>query len=248
MRQIILILLASLTAANSFSQQIIYECGQNSGQNFDGWFFPSHQSFDAIEFSDYEAACFSEFGGEYAVTLTRKIDAMQSYKVLNLLFNFNVIDNAELLNVTYYTSLDGKRWNPINESRNNRAISVNNDSLNIKYVRATANARFERNGKISCNYAKIEGDKKTPSLDLLDVQESPIEEQFFIFNYKHTLNIETELELEYEVLITSISGQIVYREKLVGSNRIELPADLTGIFIVSIIEGNAFKASKRVLM
>tara|TARA_B110000046_G_scaffold182142_1_gene215550 strand:- start:90 stop:317 length:228 start_codon:yes stop_codon:yes gene_type:complete len=72
--------------------------------------------------------------------------------------------------------------------------------------------------------------------------------RFFIFSHQHNINIETALEGSYEVLITSLTGQIVCREQLEGSQRIELPSDMTGLFIVSVIQDNAFQASKKVAL
>ena len=73
------------------------------------------------------------------------------------------------------------------------------------------------------------------------------DDAFYIFNFGRTLNIETKIDEPYEVLITAMNGQVVYRERVVGSNRIELPEDLMGIFIVTVIHENAFQASKKVV-
>jgi hypothetical protein len=48
-------------------------------------------------------------------------------------------------------------------------------------------------------------------------------------------------------MITSISGQIVYRERVVGSNRIQLPEDLMGVYVVTVLHNNIFQASKKVV-
>ena len=78
--------------------------------------------------------------------------------------------------------------------------------------------------------------------------EEDLTEVFYIFNHAHTLNIETDLDEPYELLITSINGQIIYREKYEGPQRIELPADFQGIYILTIIQKNEFKASKKLVL
>lgn len=248
MQRLIILLLTSLFTQVIHSQTILMECGQNSGHNFNSWFVHPYPVFDDIEFDEYSTAFFSEFGGNYSVSMTRKIEEMQSYKLLNLLFNFDVIHNCVIESVVYYTSTDGKKWIPINSSRNNVAVNVSNDSLDISYVRATATVNFSENGKLSCNYAKVEGDLKVESALATIPETNPDEAEFYIFSFEHTLNIETQIDRPYEILITAISGQIVYREKLEGSNRIDLPSDMQGIFVISIIQDNAFQASKKVVI
>jgi hypothetical protein len=242
----ILILITLLAVQHGIGQTLIYECGQNSGQNFNGWFIPTSSTYDEIEFDETSTAFFIENGGNYPVSLTKKITELEGYKRIYLLFNFEEIDHCEIENVVYYTSEDGKNWNPINESRNNTMVAIANDSLNISYVKATANVNFAKNGKVACNYVKVEGEPaEEEKLEILTLEEET-EDNFFIFSHAHTLNIETALDAPYEVLITSISGQIVYRDQFEGSNRIELPYELNGIFIVSVIQDNTFKASKKV--
>ncbi len=250
MKRILLIALISLGIQPAISQSVLLECGQNSGQNFNGWHMSPYTVFDAIEFDEQSVMFFAEHGGNLPVTLTRKVEEIMTYESLSILFNFDVVDNCVIENVMYYTSVDGKTWAPINTSKNNSAITITNSDFNIAYVRATANVQFFDNGKIACNYVKIEGDynKDETSLALEEITEEPMGEQFFIFSHNHNLNIETAVEGLYEVLITSITGQIVYREQLEGSQRIELPSDMSGVFIVSVIQQNAFQASKKVAL
>ncbi|MFT5820762.1 MAG: hypothetical protein ACI8ZM_002009 [Crocinitomix sp.] len=248
MKRILLIVLISLGIQPAISQSVLFECGQNSGQNFNGWHMSPYTVFDAIEFDEQSVTFFVEHGGNLPVTLTRKVEEIMSYESLSILFNFEAVHNCIIENVIYYTSIDGKTWKPINTSKNNSATKVENADFNIAYVRATANVQFFDNGKITCNYVKIEGETKENSLVLEEVNDDSFGEQFFIFSHMHNLNIETAMEGSYELLITSITGQIVYREQLEGSQRIELPSDMTGLFIVSVIQDNAFRASKKVAL
>ena len=231
------------------SQTVLFECGQNSGKNFNGWYISPYATFDAIEFNDQSALFFSEFGGTYSVSLTKEIDILTEYQELNLLFNFEVVNHAQIDHVVYYTSTNGKTWTPLQNSQNNVAVSVPNDSLDIRFVRAEVQATFFDNGKIECNYIKIDGNsRKAPALATVPLIEEDLTEVFYIFNHAHTLNIETDLDETYELLITSINGQIIYREKYEGPQRIELPADFQGIYILTIIQKNEFKASKKLVL
>lgn len=248
MRRIIISALLVLLVNVVGAQTTLLECGQNSGKNFNGWYISPHHMFDAVEFDAYSTNFFSESGGNFAITVTRKVESMRNYKRLNLLFNFETEHNCTLENVVYYTSVDGKNWNPVSASRNNKSVTVANDSLDIIFVRATANAVFFKNGKLSLNYAKIMGDVSSqPEPLLTELSDIAAPTDFFIFSHLTTLNIETQSEKPYEVLITSIAGQIIYREQFEGSNRVDLPTDLAGVFVVTIIQDNAFKASKKVI-
>lgn len=249
MKRILLLVLLSLGVQPAISQSVLFECGQNSGQNFDGWHISPYTVFDAIEFDAHSVAIFVEHGGNLPVTLTRKVEEIMDYESISILFNFEAVHNCIIENVVYYTSIDGKTWEPINASKNNKSTKVENPNFDISYIRATANVQFFDNGKIACDYVKIESDAVSEtSLVLEEISEDPFHEQFFIFSHNHNLNIETALQGSYELLITSITGQIVYREQLEGSQRIELPSDMTGIFIVSIIQNNAFQASKKIAL
>ncbi|NOQ75178.1 MAG: hypothetical protein GQ574_24405 [Crocinitomix sp.] len=248
MKRILLLVLISLGIQPAISQSVLFECGQNSGQNFDGWHISPYMVFDAVEFDPQSVTFFVEHGGNFPVTLTRKVEELMSYESLSILFNFDVIHNCIIENVVYYTSVDGKTWKPINSSKNNSATTIDNADFNITYVRATANVQFFDNGKIACNYVKIEGESEETSLALKEMTGPSFGDQFFIFSHLHNLNIETALEGSYEVLITSMTGQIVFREHLEGSQRIELPSDMIGLFIVSVIQNNAFQASKKIAL
>lgn len=248
MKNLILSLLALIISGQLAAQELLFECGQNSGNNFNGWYFPNYHAFDELEFGEYDVAFFSEFGGDFDMTLTREIEGLSDFELLHLLFNFEVINNAELIHVTYYTSTDGKNWKSIPSSKNNVVSIIDNQDLQVKFIRATATGRFHQNGKIACNYIKVEGEQPVENLDYLAIADPLPEPAFLIFNYLHTLNIETSLETNYDVLITSVNGKIVYRSTYNGSNRIELPAELSGFFIVTIIDENMFKASKRIVL
>lgn len=250
MRKLLIGLLLLSIARVSFGQTILLECGQNSGKNFDGWFVENHHPFDAIEFDAYSVAFEHWLGGNFAVTLTRKIEAIKEYDLIQLLFNFEVIRDCKIENVTYYVSEDGKNWDAINASRNNVAITIENIDHTIAYVKVVVNTQFEEDGRIALNYAKIEGDmREIQPIKLSQIEVKEPTDDFFIFNYENMLNIETNSEKNYDLILTSTSGNIVYRNTYNGSNRVELPSNINrGMYVVTIIQNNAFSASKKVLL
>jgi len=247
MTRLLFITWITLSTFNAKAQNVLLECGQNSGQNFNGWYVAPQSALDAVTFDETATYFFSEFGGHFNLSMTKKVDALASVELFTLLFNFAVIDHAVIEHVVYYTSIDGKHWKPLNDSQNNVAITVENTEKNIEFIRAVAAVSMENNAKVACNYAKVEEKETQPLSDLYEPEAWEEElSSFYIFSYAHTLNIETAIESPYEVLITSISGQIVYRNEFMGSNRIELPFDLSGIYIVNIIHNNRFEANKKI--
>lgn len=249
MTRSLLIILLTAFSIQLIAQTTLLECGQNSGRNFDGWYVSPNTSIDAIEFDENGTYFFSEFGGNYDLSMTKKISELKEIQSFSLVFNFEVLHHATIAHVVYYTSTDGKRWTPIQSSRNNVAVAVDNQDLNIQYIRAVATVSFEKNGKISCNYAKVV-DLREEQLSDIYIEEEPLNDipAFYIFSYAHTLTVETTAENPHEVLITAMSGQIVYRETFEGSTRIDLPFDLSGIFIVNIIHNSSFEATKKIAL
>lgn len=248
MKRGLAVLIFCLAGSRVMAQDVLLECGQNSGRNFNGWLVDPHAIFDEILFDEDRTTFYSKEGGNFSVSLTKKVENLNDYRELSMLFNFEAIKNCALEHVVYSISEDGKNWRHLNLSRNNVALTVANDSLDIQFIRATATAEFGDNGSLVCDYAKVEGFDPV-NLSLIEEKKEEIVEDdaFYIFNFGRTLNIETKIDEPYEVLITAINGQVVYRERVVGSNRIELPEDLMGIFIVTVIHQNAFQASKKVV-
>jgi len=249
MRRIILIGVLSLLTSPIFGQTVVLECGQNSGINFNGWYINQHQVFESIEFDEQSVSFISEVGGNFSVSLIKKVEEMSNYTELNILFTFEAVQNCEIDNVVYYTSADGVNWNPVQNSRNNVAVSVLNKEHTITYIKATVNAQFYTNGKLVCNYVKVEGQlqEETVLATISDDITDDVAESFFIFNYNHRLNIETQQNDLYTIVITAITGQVVFKENFEGSNRIDIPADIQGVYVVSIIQDGEIKAGKKVL-
>jgi hypothetical protein len=248
MKRGLVVLIFCLAGSRVVAQDVLLECGQNSGNNFNGWLVDPYSVFDEILFEETGTTFYSAAGGNFSVSLTKKVDDLNDYQRLSMLFNFEPVKNCVLEHVVYSISEDGKKWRHLNLSRNNVALTVANDSLDIRFIRATATAEFGENGSLVCDYVKVEGLDPVTLTTVEEKTEEVVEtEAFYIFNFEHTLNIETKIDTPYEVLITSITGHVVYRERVVGSNRIQLPEDLLGIYIVNVIYENTFQASKKVV-
>jgi hypothetical protein len=248
MKRGLAVLIFCLAGSRVIAQDLLLECGQNSGNNFNGWLVDPYSVFDEIIFEETGTTFYSAEGGNFSVSLTKKVEDLNDYQRLSVLFNFEAVKNCVLAHVVYSVSEDGKKWRHLNLSRNNVALTVANDSLDIQYIRATATAEFGNNGSLVCDYVKVEGFDPI-TVTMIEEYETEVaeDEAFYIFNFGHTLNIETKIEQSYDVMITSISGQIVYRERVVGSNRIQLPEDLMGIYVVTVLHNNIFQASKKVV-
>ncbi len=229
------------------AQEIVLECGQNSGTNFNGWYVFPYTTIDAIEFDEQSVSFFVEDGGDYTVTLQKEVEQLESVSNFSLLFSFEVMHHCILNYVTYFVSKDGRDWLPIQDSGNNRVSAIENDDY--RFIKAEASIRFFDNGKMNCNYVKIEDtDIPSPEISMKEKLEESEETDFYIFHFEHKLNIETQSDQPYEVMITALSGQIVFRETYLGSERIDLPMNYTGLFIVTIIHNNTFSASKKIAL
>jgi hypothetical protein len=247
MRRGILIGLLLLLAGWGRSSEIILACGQNSGNNFNGWELPTYAQFDQVNFTENSIHFYSFYGGNFPVTLERKIEISSDYESITALFNFNAVSNCEIKDVTIYLSENGETWEPLQSSRNNAASYVR---LTKKYthVRAIANVAFGKDAILTCDYFKLEGTKKlfisaTPEPLPLLVEE---EKLFTLFHFQNRVNVETQSAEVYEVQITSISGKILHREKYINSVRIDIPDYPSGIYVVTIIQGPKIILSQKI--
>lgn len=223
--------------------EIILAYGQNSGNNFNGWYVSPYQT-DAVEFDEHSIQFFAENGGEMNIEIYKKVTDLEAFENMQVLFNFEERQNCVLHSVQYAVSSNGRDWINLKNSHNNTNCIINEDIENIHFIKAVANVQFFKNGTLVCDYAKLEGDKK--ALEIIPIEADEVIE-FNLFNYNKMLNVETQSEQQYEVLITAMSGKIMFRESFVGSNRINLDDFNTGFYIVNIIQGNEFKLSKKIV-
>lgn len=236
------IILFSLT---THATEIILACGQNSGTNFNGWYVSPYQT-DAIEFDEQSVRFFSENGGEMNIALYRKVGDLSDYENVHLLFNFEGIQNCSLNRVHYAVSSNGRDWVNLANSTNNTNCMIDATHENIQFIKAIASVQFFKNGILVCDYAKLEGDRK--EMPITEYEEEKEIQIFHLFSHHKTLNIETKSTRQFDVLITAMSGQIMFRETFTGSQRIDLPEHFTGFYVVTVIQDYDFKLSKKIVL
>lgn len=228
----------------SQSKEILFECGANSGNNFNGWSIRPFGLFDAVDIHDHQIEFYSDHGGEFSICLIRKIDEMIGFSTIYVDMNFEALENCQVNYVTVYLSTNGKSWDAISKRADLGTVQITNGRMNYLYVKVVANVTFFSEGRLIFKHAKIQGSYNVRMSELEDELE-PIVEKFFVFSFNKVINIETQNEEEYEVIITNISGQIVYMEKYLGSFRIDFNYP-DGIYIVSIVQDGEVISTKKI--
>ena len=249
MRRGLLLSLCLFLGGIAMADEVILECGQNSGNNFNGWAIPNYHLFDRVDFHENSIEFYREVGGNLPIIVSKKVDDLSEYLNLSILFNFQANYNAEVVMVTYYLSEDGINWVAVEESRNNKAVEISHYS-DYTYVKAIANVLMEEDGSVSCDYFKLEG--KRPALASNDsnswLDDEKTAATFKVFPFRDFINIETQSEEVYQIQVTAISGKIIYRETQLGSTRIDLDNASKGIYIVTIIQNNQIVQSQKVAL
>lgn len=233
-----------LAGSTALSNEVVYECGKSSSSGFNGWSVSPYSAFSEVEFREETVAFHVENGGEYTLILTRKIQTMKSFSKLSFDIRFDEIENCILNFVDVYASADGKNWQSIETDQDNLTGLIENET-GFEYVRIAANVSFYKNGYIECSYFRLEGEDP---VSMIAAGEEPETErnEFFVFCFNKSINVETQNEAPYEVIFTNLAGQIMYRESAVGSTRIEsgLPE---GIYLVSVIQHGQILQTKKVV-
>lgn len=238
-------LIALFSTASSFSNQVLLECGTSTGNGFDGWSIEPYAAFTNVTFTEETIAFYAENGGDYSIVLIRKIEVMKEFSSLNLSFGFSNFENCTLNQVDVFASSDGKAWESIRVSQTEyKTIFENNKGF--QFIKLVANVSCSRKGYLECSYFRLSSDEEVA------VNEAPptvpeIREEFFIFFFNRSVNVETQNELPYEIVFTNLSGQVVYSESSVGSTRVEseLP---DGIYIISIIQNKQVLRTKKIIL
>ena len=246
MKQTLLLWAAALFGVHSFGGEIILECGKGSDNNFNGWYIHPYNAFEALDFYENHVEFISEAGGEYSISLSRKIPQMSEYANLLIEFNFETIENCRLNTVTVYLSKDGIHWDAVQEEATQKGVTIENPDLDYQYVKAIADITFYTNGKISWDYAKIEGEY-TLSMEETEIPAREEGNAYHIFSYNKVINIECDTEKEYTVLITNLAGQIQYHESGFGPEKISTNYP-NGIYIVHIIQNHEMITTKKVAL
>lgn len=240
-RGVIFMAVAMLGAAPSFSNQIVFSCGQGTGNAFNGWSVEPYSAFTYINFSEETVSFYAENGGDYSIVLTRKIEAMKEFSSLNLSLGFSNFVNCKLNCLDVFASPDGKIWETIRMDQNDYKTVFENKN-GYQYIKLVANVSCARFAFLECTYFKLSSDEEA----IVEQTVSETQEEFFIFFFNRSVNIETQNELPYEIVFTNLAGQVVYSESSVGSTRIE--AELPdGVYLISIVQNLQVIRTKKVV-
>jgi hypothetical protein len=225
-------------------QDLLLECGGQSRNAFNGWFIEPFNVFSDVVFTDESIGFYMENGGDYTVSLTRKIETMADYPLLDMTLNVEAAENCFVNHIDLYASPDGRTWSAVPMDQNNyRAVIINADQ-SYKFLRFAINVSFKSHGYLQCSYFRLSGEQK-PVIE--ESAETISEEKpFFVFCFNKSVSIETKTELPYDVIFYNLAGQAVYTEKNTGSTRIEhdLPE---GTYVITIVQEGVICHTKKVI-
>ena len=234
-----------------FSKDVLLECGGTSKNPFNGWAIDPFSAFDNIVFSEESIGFFIENGGDYTVSLTRKIDAMCNYPLLDLTLKVDAVENCEVNHIDLYVSADGRNWIAVpmpaghaDRDQGNYRAAIANSGGEFQYLRFAINVSFKGLGYLECSYFQIEGEKQ-PVIE--EIETAGEEISFFVFCFNKSINVETKSEDQYEIIFCNLAGQVMHSEFATGSTRIE--TDLPeGMYVVSIIQYGEIRQTKKVIL
>ena len=264
MRDLVSLLAICLISITSFSAKAdrsgeisnntktLFHCGEGSENGFNGWYISGLDANAHVYFEQKHLEIFSHQSGNCSLELTKKIDDMVGFNDINVSFELEELANCQINYATAYLSSDGKNWTPVNKNINNEMVSARVEKMNCTYLRLVANITFFNEGRMSVKRAFVTGAySKKPKPEIAAIKTGPaatqIKEMFLVFDFEKNINIETQNEEPYEFVLTNLSGQIVQREKSIGSTRFETEVS-EGIYIVSIIQNNKLIATKKVAL
>ena len=245
MTKTFLVFALSITVSKSFSKDILLECGATTRNGFNGWTISPYDVFDNVIFTDETVDFYSDNGGDYTISLTRKIEAMRDYSIIDLTVEINAIENCTVNYVDAFVSEDGKNWTTVLLDQTTFKSIINNEKGLYQFLKIAINTSFESAGYLQFAYLKVEGENDWEMQEIETVPQT-ISTPFFIFCFNKSINVETKSEEPYDVIFSNIAGQIVYTETSNGSTRIE--TDLPeGVYVISIFQNGEFLQSKKVI-
>jgi len=245
MTKILLVFALSISVSKSFTKDILLECGTATRNGFSGWTISPYDAFDNVVFTDETVDFYSDNGGDYTISLTRQIDAMRDYSLLDLTVEIYAIENCKVNYVDAFVSEDGKTWTTVLLDQTNFKAIIHNSEGIYQFLKIAINASFQSAGYLQCAYVKVEGENDW-EMQEIETQPQLISNPFFIFCFNKSINVETKSDAPYDIIFSNIAGQIVYTETTTGSTRIE--TDLPeGIYVISIFQNGEFLQSKKVV-
>jgi len=245
MKRILVFFALSIINSESYSKDILLECGTATRNGFNGWNINPFDVFENVVFTDETIDFYSDNGGDYTISLIRKIESMKDYPLMDLTVQVNAVNNCTINYIDVFVSEDGKSWTAVKFDRSNFKAEIQNSDLTYQFLKIAVNASFENDGYLQCAYVKLEGENEW-EMEAVIEESQVIENPFFIFCFNKMINIETKSEETYDVIFSNIAGQIVYTESTTGSTRIE--TDLPeGVYVISIIQNGEILQSKKVV-
>lgn len=230
----------------------LFHCGEGSENGFNGWTVKGLNQNAHLYFEQKHLEIFSHQSGECSLELTKKIDDMVGFTDINISFDLEELNNCSINYATAYLSSDGKNWKAINSDANNESVSARTEKMDCSFIKLVANITFFKEGRMSVKRAFVTGSyNKNPKPEIALIKTGPaavqVKEMFLVFDFENKINIETQNDEPYEFVLTNLAGQIVQREKSIGSTRFETEVS-EGIYIVSIIQNNKLITTKKVAL
>lgn len=237
------------------TSKTIYKCGENTERGFDGWMVNGLSSDMNLYFDQQQIEVYSHESHEVNFSITKKIEDMVGFTNLSVTANLAALENCTVHNATAYLSVDGKKWIAMSEDLTKKAGTAFSTKMNLLYLRIVTQVTFFSEGRFKFKGMNMQGsyDKTAlePIKEIAQVLTGPaavqMKEAFHVFQFENQVNIETKNEQEYEFVLLNINGQIIQKEKAVGSKRFltDVPG---GIYFISILQDNKPIITKKVAL
>jgi hypothetical protein len=258
---------ASNSSGDTEKMKTLFQCGVGTERGFEGWTLSGLSNETITYFEKDHIEFFQHNPGNYSIGFEKKIEDMIGFTDLRLSASIDEVENCLINTVTAYISKDGLKWQPLNKDVRNGA-NYYAEKMEFMFVKIVANISFFKEGRFRMNHAAVYGDYKVRKrktdfslTNMASVAEGNVsaqiknaiwpwdqkEEEFFVFSYQKSVNIETKIEGEYEFVLSNLLGQVIVLEKSQGSMRFETNVP-DGIYFVSILRDDKVITTKKVVL
>ena len=205
MTKTLLLIALAITVSKSFSKDILLECGTSTRNGFNGWMISPFDVFDQVLFTDETIDFYANNqGGDYTISLTRKIESMKDYSQLELSVEINAIHNCFVNSINVFVSEDGRSWTTIQLDQTNYLATIQNENLSLQFLKIAVNVSFEPSGYLQCSYVKLEGENDW-EMELIEPEPQVITNPFFFFFFNKTKKCNFKLNKFIESSLNSSS-------------------------------------------
>lgn len=239
--------IVSFFSLSSFSADTLLQCGYGTLGNFNGWSIQPYKAFTNVVFEDHAILVEKESGGNVSLELVRQFSDLSLYNLVEVNYSVAAMRNCSLNDVEIAVSTDRKNWKTIASSSTNEK-SFFTKKLEAKFLKIKLTADFRNEGVLAINrLVVVNHDEKNEIVPEVNNEEIILpHEDFFMFFYNRSVNIETTTEEPYQLIISNLAGQIVYSDNGTGSTRFE-PELNAGAYIISILRNGELVKSKKVV-